>query len=446
MNCAQVKERLIDFLYDEMPAEARDELKKHLNTCADCRVTIAAYERTLGSARAALGGPLAQEPPARVHLAIMAAAQAAVKAAPARAKARPADDEPGFLARLWRAPWLLPAFGAASVATAVFLVRVLKNPEVIPGQNLHSIEERSLATPESLPPPEPTHARQLAAAAEAEVPAKPEGTFDETRGSGSARSARRRALKEDQPQAERPSPVLIKMKKKGSGGPLDSLRLGDGPASEADSSRFAEPPPPRAIAKASKSVDDPLAGILEKEDTPHHAQPLAAPAGAKAAPISVDDLDDVTEMAAAPAKKAPTAARAVQPMREYPAASAAGAPSPSATPPASPHEEMNQAEAASEVSAEADNGVAAKDSKTKGSDKAGPSLDESVRKAERLYASEDWAAAAQAYRDLLRRFPGHKDAPKWRDRMNESNAAYVRALEAKRRKSPSDDPLSGSMK
>ena len=104
----------------------------------------------------------------------------------------------------------------------------------------------------------------------------------------------------------------------------------------------------------------------------------------------------------------PAADHAVQPMRDYPATTAAGAPSPPTTPPASPHKEMKQAEAASEVSAEMDNGVAAKDRKGKGNDKTGLSLDESIRNADRLYASEDWIAAAQAYRDLLRRFPSTK--------------------------------------
>ena len=92
-----------------------------------------------------------------------------------------------------------------------------------------------------------------------------------------------------------------------------------------------------------------------------------------------------------------------------------------------------------EGSAKADYDVA-KDKKVK----SGPSLDEGVRKAERLYASQDWSAAAAAYRDLLNRFPSYKDAPKWRDRMNESTAAYSRALEAKRKKVQTDDPLSGS--
>ena len=53
----------------------------------------------------------------------------------------------------------------------------------------------------------------------------------------------------------------------------------------------------------------------------------------------------------------------------------------------------------------------------------GPSLEESVRKADRLFADENWNAAAEAYRDLLRRFPGHKDATKWRARMEQSLVA-----------------------
>ena len=71
------------------------------------------------------------------------------------------------------------------------------------------------------------------------------------------------------------------------------------------------------------------------------------------------------------------------------------------------------------------------------------SLDDSVRKADRLFVSQDWKAAADAYRDLLRRFPSHKDVPKWWDRMNASTVAYQQTLEAKRKKAVMDDPLSG---
>ena len=93
--------------------------------------------------------------------------------------------------------------------------------------------------------------------------------------------------------------------------------------------------------------------------------------------------------------------------------------------------------------------AAAKDEKAPKRDKAEPSLDESVRKAERLFASQDWNAAAAAYRDLLRRFPSHKDAPKWRERLNASVLAEQERhkpplLKAKAAaKAVSSDPLDG---
>jgi hypothetical protein len=66
--------------------------------------------------------------------------------------------------------------------------------------------------------------------------------------------------------------------------------------------------------------------------------------------------------------------------------------------------------------------------------KGGPSFDEEVRKADRLFANRDWNAAAAAYRELLRRFPSHKDASRWRARMNQS----LVAAEEGRKAGPSD--------
>ena len=89
----------------------------------------------------------------------------------------------------------------------------------------------------------------------------------------------------------------------------------------------------------------------------------------------------------------------------------------------------------------------AKDKKVK----SGPSLDEGVRKAERLYAGQDWIAAAAAYRDLLDRFPTYKDAPKWRDRMNQSLVAEEESRKVKTPKATKaakaktvDDVLNGN--
>ncbi len=80
-------------------------------------------------------------------------------------------------------------------------------------------------------------------------------------------------------------------------------------------------------------------------------------------------------------------------------------------------------------------------------EKSAPSLDESVRKADRLFATANWSAAAEAYRDLLRRFPSHKDAPRWRERINQSLLAEEhlrRANEAKAAKARAADAAKGA--
>ena len=77
MNCAQVKEQLVDFLYDELSPSLRTAFTEHLRGCPGCQAEVATHEKALGQARAALGGPLLQEAPARVRAAVLAAAQAA---------------------------------------------------------------------------------------------------------------------------------------------------------------------------------------------------------------------------------------------------------------------------------------------------------------------------------------------------------------------------------
>ncbi|HEX7506608.1 MAG TPA: zf-HC2 domain-containing protein [Polyangia bacterium] len=474
MNCAQVKERLIDHLYDELAPEARASLTEHLNGCPACKAEIASYQHTLDSARVALGGPLLEEPPARVHLAAIQAAQASAKQAAAKKVTGP-RDELGFLARLWRAPWFLPAFGAASVATVVFLVRVLKNPEVLPGQRPNAIEERSLGTPDPVPPPEPepTMAAQPAATPAATAEVNANSDLDEAKQASSAGKADRRGSKGGMARAQawgrgRGDKRKASEEVQGLGGlrlneGLDK-GLGKGQSGAGTPMQFAEPPPPRPAAKSSKTLDNLSDFSHEEESSQRRAQPQVAPASGKAERASkdADRLEVLAEKVAPPAKKAPqnqpaaemakTTNRAATHSGASPAGAAAPAtayapaPAPSAPSAVMRKKSLRVDDEEAEGSAKSDYDAKAKDKKTKSGDKAGPSLDESVRKAERLYASQDWNSAAAAYRDLLNRFPTYKDAPKWRDRMNESNAAYVRALEAKRKKVQTDDPLSGSMK
>jgi hypothetical protein len=443
-----VKEQLVDYLYDELPVPARAAFAEHLRGCPGCSAEVASHQRTLGQARAALTGPLMQEPPARVYLAVMEAAKTKAKSAQRAA----ATDAPGFFARLWRTPWLLPAFGAASIATAVFLVRVLKNPEALPGQKPHPVDELVGVPAEPVVLPPPAAAPQAESQAESEKRAEQKPAAVET-GRAQARAAvkaKRGARSDSLPG-------------------LDTKELGSG-ANVAG--RFAQPPPPRAAG--GKSIDDLLSEVRSerkaaapKED--EQRAPTKKAATRDEEPLSWDALSSAgrgkkiaketakydpfgdgyaapppapAAPAAAPAPLRPSAVLAPtappspsarpKPSSYAPAGAAASTPSPpsepAATQPVRVQRERATEAAKQEATDEADLDMLMKDKSGKGA--GGPSFDESVKKADRLFASGDWNAAADAYRDLLRRYPSHKDAPKWRERMNQSIVAVEEARKA----------------
>ena len=508
MNCAQVKEQLVDFLYEEMPAEARASFAEHLHGCPACRADVASYKRTLGQARAALGGPLAQEPPARVHLAVLAAAKAAAaKPAPAKRSAR--ADEPGFFARLLRTPWLLPAFGAASIATAVFLVRVLKNPEVIPGQQARSIDEPATVAREPMAPsptaPPPDEYRALAGNKLGEVAGNAGRAPSRTK-AGAGKGAAVATAPAPGPAA----PALVKKKKSVDSDLLDGLSLGDRGRASGASRRFAEPPPPPNTQGAREKDRDDLLNSATEERTAQQpkAQVAEKPADKKIPTLSLDPFpptggrDKVSKItgkqiypkgefaeppppaapptptnaqrthasnfaspssspAATPAYVPEEAAAALAPKAAHAkpktdgyapigaAAPASTAALPTPSPPA-PQAKRARAEMVSDES-ESESEGAAQGKAGRRSSNASPTLEESAKKADRLYASQDWNAAAEAYRDLLRRFPKHKDASKWRDRMNQSLIAEQERRKVKTPKAAKaakatsvDDVLDGS--
>lgn len=251
------------------------------------------------------------------------------------------------------------------------------------------------------------------------------------------------------PAAEEASRFVAKSKKADLDDLLSERVYREQPAAEGTPSRFAEPPPPRqeGAKKSSRTLDD-LTGNFDTKTSERQRSPVPEPVAAPAKPAAHTVARAESAAAAVvPQASAPAAAPSPKPTRDSLAGVAANAPAPAAAQPTSGRKGMKQEEVVTD-SAEVDDEpmarLSAKDEKAKASDKSGPSLDETVRKADRLYASQDWNGAADAYRALLRRFPSHKDAPKWRDRLNESNVAYQQTLEAKRKKAASDDPLSGS--
>src|SRR5439155_14415178 len=51
-DCAAVDERLLDYLYDELPEAEEKRIEEHLAGCPRCRAEVAGYRRVRQAARA----------------------------------------------------------------------------------------------------------------------------------------------------------------------------------------------------------------------------------------------------------------------------------------------------------------------------------------------------------------------------------------------------------
>src|SRR5438445_13370176 len=106
MTHEQIDEQMVDFLYGELPADARAAFEAHVAGCERCRREVESF----GQVRAVARTVLDEEPPARVHDAVMRAARqaaaaatvqvAATAAAPAK-ETKPAKKVEPARASLW---------------------------------------------------------------------------------------------------------------------------------------------------------------------------------------------------------------------------------------------------------------------------------------------------------------------------------------------------------
>jgi hypothetical protein len=473
MKCSDVSDRLVDFLYEEMPAAERREFVAHVDGCASCSAEVKAMSSTLGHARAALRGPLAEDPPARVRARVLEAAQAAMagKAADsAKPRAARVPQPEGFFARLWKTPWLVPALGAAGVATVVLLVRVIKNPQVFPEQKPAATEMlvQPAAEPQVLPqaqpqaegkptlpsPPGLALARRRTAKSEDNSYAglrhavEPEKPHSAARAPGKLGTAGRRFVEltneplggagEDLAQA----PVGAAAAAKGgfraaapSKAPAGAIaRPESAPATRADkdeslrnraqnpmtdgrsravgagvgsSARWAEPPPPRPAAAPLSAAPSPR---------PAEAAPAvfaAAPASAEPAPAKkTKSVEDLRDSAPREPVRSPDRAKAQTPARVSAASPAA------------------QAEASADKTQVSEN-------------KHSVSLEERVRKAEKLFAEKKWAEAAAAFRALIAQAPTNPAVKTWRERLAAAEGAQEQGRAAKAKKAGEGDSLDG---
>jgi hypothetical protein len=388
MTCAEVNDRIVDRLYDELGAVERAAFDAHVDTCPACAAEVASLRRTLGVAREAVRGPLAQDLPAGLGERLRAAAAAAQRpasvlqgaSAPAAVRGRASAPDPEETPSFWRwlrRPWVVPSF----VAAGAMLVLVVARGVVLDDSAL----ERA-AAPAASPPPRELALEDRAAAAEEAAgapPADEPGAPERPRGAGPRRSE---SKKESGPKSKR---ALDDDPLKGLG------ELGG--------------------ARKGAAGGRPAAGVEARRSTAsdgYAARP--APAPAEAAAAARDE--------SAPAAAAPTRARIAAPARrqaeaetdlatddEAPrgagrAGAAVGAPpaaAPAAAPPAAP--------------------AAA----PKADEKVARPLEEVMERASRAFAGRQFAEAARLYGELLRRAPAHPAASDWRRRLQASQDALA---------------------
>lgn len=451
----EIRARLVDYLYGQLDGDARAAFRAHLEACDVCRAEVTGAERARAVAREVVRRPLADAVPERARARAFEAARAAVAAravtgpasakaagastaASARSPASPSDGQGWFgrLRRRWT--WTFPTF-ATFAAVAVFLlvratifreaktpvsaerVRKLAEPETRPGAG-RPVDDEDREKAKS--PQPPRNVDELPGAeAEAVPPAASGARRDDVPRSRLRRAPATGGARHGSPPildqlsstsssrgagvaspAEPPAPQKADLPaQRELGGPVDedrprgrlekelpqpsnSPRLQSG-TTEADresaNAQFlrrapaapgrdlAAPPPPAAVAPAP-SAPSPKGKAAAREAAQDDTDVASAPAAARAPDARASD-------ARAPDKKASKKSKA-------PIAPVA-APDKPPTPAGAGHSA----------------GGAAPD----------PALARGSR-AESLMNQRRWGEAITILRELLRQYPSHPAAARWR--------------------------------
>src|SRR4051812_35216023 len=108
LSFEQFRERMVDYLYQELTGDELRAFEAYLSESAEARRELSALQSTLHIARQGLAQAAAEEPPTRVRAAVLAAAQAQLLEAQQGARAIRAGaaraEESSHWSRL-RASW-----------------------------------------------------------------------------------------------------------------------------------------------------------------------------------------------------------------------------------------------------------------------------------------------------------------------------------------------------
>jgi hypothetical protein len=431
-NCQDVSARMMELLYGELSGDDRAVVEAHLAGCPSCRAELAGFESTRAAARRALD---ADRPPAGAHQAILRAAAAAVAAKqPKPIEARGVPPRPSFWER-WRARWTLPTFATiGAVAVVVLASKVFLEPDKTVELGRRALQPAPVEAPAA---PQKAAEPQATVGAEAQEPATP------------ATPARREGKDEERPRPQPPAadkaPVRSiaatatqrrrvipvegldalgeTMKGNGSGG------LAHHKASSGIDGLFGDDD----ISSPRREVAEPKPGKREFAPPPSPRAEPAPPGGPANQMRKRDTEEEALEKSTAPprgggdrlAAGAGATPRATHAEGKAEAkAKAVGVPMPSAT------DELDRGPAAAASApapappapAEADKDIEA-DARSETRAASQPVAESPVARADRLFAQGQWAAAAGAYHELLRRDPHNADAARWRQRLAASEQA-----------------------
>ena len=487
MTHEQIDEQMVDFLYGELPADARAAFEAHVAGCERCRREV----ESLGQVRAVARTVLDDAPPARVHDAILRAAREA--AAPAKEAKKEARKVEPARASLWdwlRGKWAFPALATVGALTVFILgSRLFLNPNTARELGRPApVSEPAASTPVPERRMDPTGALRAvepaAPAAPAVVPAPAEPPASDEAPARTAHVRRRLAAEAKTAQSDgarsagsalfghggaaRPGAASLK------DDPLDGV-IGSGVGAREKSSKrddllegIGGPPRDKAPAAGGTGYAEPPPPAAEK---PQANADFASGGGGKSKKKSIrafEDLESNVDSVRAKEEAAPVESRAEK-GRAYaqpPPPAAAPAPSPRyAEPPpskaAAAESDSYAADDSAELAKAAPRPAAKPQSRVSRGSGAAPAAaapppvpasapvaasrarpraeeaesgsvaeEQSVhetlgQRAERLFTQGRWAEAAIAYRDLLRQQPNSPDAERWRRRLAAARAAVA---------------------
>jgi hypothetical protein len=424
MTCADIKDRTIDYLYGELSEGERSVFDQHLAGCTSCRAEVGALQGTLHQARAAV--KLTDEaPPARVRVAVLEAARAAMASAtpmaaatvPRKEAAKPKAEAAGGSFWSWlRGPWLMPLAGAAAAVTIFVLVR----EAVLP-----SAKVREMATTVEAPAPV-APAQPVAIEAEKGMAPAPPAEKAEAK-------PRSRAVVASAPSAA---------------GDRDDRPTGNKaarPSRPAESRRYAPPPPERGKSGLLGAEEDEGAGSLSGALGPADKEMLErgrARAGAGAGVgqrggARMEPAEKKQAESRGPARAAAKPAARPATPAPAPAPVMAAEPAPAAAPPPPPaksvprYDRQPAPEAAepteglrAQMSDSREESVTVSRRAKAKKDSLSP-FEEQVQKADRLFTAGRWSDAASAYRELLRLYPQHQGVAGWKGRLRACEQALL---------------------